>query len=173
MRKGDVLFWHHWCVHASSYNGSGKVRQAVITRFHSTLPNHPLLCEYRPLVLCHPTHPNWAANNVSTLDYRLAVWRSRLIYAHTDVLQGMMAAWRQTAICGSTGATRCSPTPMRSAQLGAARRPWRLRWPRRRGKRGEARDGPQRRGPPGKDRYGLIPNFDAIIHCLSDSVFVL
>ena len=43
MRKGDVMFWHHWCVHASTYNGSDRVRQAVIARFHSTLPNHPLL----------------------------------------------------------------------------------------------------------------------------------
>ncbi len=36
-------FWHHWCVHASAYNGSDKVRQAVIARFHSTLPGFPLL----------------------------------------------------------------------------------------------------------------------------------
>jgi hypothetical protein len=43
MRKGDIMIWHHWCVHASSYNGTDKVRQAIISRFHSTLPHHPLL----------------------------------------------------------------------------------------------------------------------------------
>ena len=27
---------HHWCVHSDSYNGSDKVRQAIISRFHTT-----------------------------------------------------------------------------------------------------------------------------------------
>lgn len=36
MRAGDVMIWHHWCAHASSYNGSDTVRQAVISRFHTT-----------------------------------------------------------------------------------------------------------------------------------------
>ncbi len=36
MQKGDVLIWHHWCVHASSSNHSDRVRQAIITRFHTT-----------------------------------------------------------------------------------------------------------------------------------------
>ena len=34
---------HHWCVHASAFNGSARVRQAVIARFHCTLPGRPLL----------------------------------------------------------------------------------------------------------------------------------
>jgi hypothetical protein len=25
MQKGDAMVWHHWCVHASNYNGSNKV----------------------------------------------------------------------------------------------------------------------------------------------------
>ena len=36
MQKGDVMIWHHWCVHASSENRSDRVRQAIITRFHTT-----------------------------------------------------------------------------------------------------------------------------------------
>lgn len=40
MQKGDVLIWHHWCVHASSTNYSDRVRQAIITRFHTTRWGH-------------------------------------------------------------------------------------------------------------------------------------
>ena len=36
MNAGDLLIWHHWCVHASSTNSSDRVRQAIITRFHTT-----------------------------------------------------------------------------------------------------------------------------------------
>jgi ectoine hydroxylase-related dioxygenase (phytanoyl-CoA dioxygenase family) len=36
MNAGDVLIWHHWCVHASSTNSSDRIRQAIITRFHTT-----------------------------------------------------------------------------------------------------------------------------------------
>eukprot|EP01051_Picozoa_sp_SAG22_P002079 SAG22_NODE_88_length_21409_cov_11.207180_16_plen_157_part_00 len=36
MDAGDLLIWHHWCVHASSVNRSDRIRQAVITRFHTT-----------------------------------------------------------------------------------------------------------------------------------------
>ena len=36
MNAGDLLIWHHWCVHASSTNTSDRVRQAIITRFHTT-----------------------------------------------------------------------------------------------------------------------------------------
>jgi ectoine hydroxylase-related dioxygenase (phytanoyl-CoA dioxygenase family) len=37
MSKGDVMIWHCWCVHASSVNRGNRVRQAVISRFHSTV----------------------------------------------------------------------------------------------------------------------------------------
>ena len=45
MQAGDLLVWHHWCVHANSRNDSDRVRQAIFSRFHTTRWKDELLVD--------------------------------------------------------------------------------------------------------------------------------
>ena len=59
--RGDLLIWHHWCVHASSTNTSDRVRQAIITfyitRFHTTaFGDEQRLRTYRASIRCACQH---------------------------------------------------------------------------------------------------------------------